>query len=55
MPIAQGREAETGIRAGNAASYREGETITPRVEPQPANDVMHEEGGMTDAANEGGN
>ena len=25
------------------------------VEQQPANDVMHEEGGMTDAANDGGN
>ena len=39
---------------GNAARYKDGETITPRLEPQPANDVMHEEGGMTDA-NEGGN
>ena len=40
---------------GNAARYRDGEQITPRIEPRPANDVMHEEGGMTDAAIEGGN
>jgi hypothetical protein len=42
---------------GNAARYREGKKITPRLEPQPADDVMHEEGGMTDpqAGAEGGN
>jgi RND family efflux transporter MFP subunit len=40
---------------GNAARYMDGERITPRVEPQPPDDVMDEEGGMTDAANKGGN
>jgi multidrug efflux pump subunit AcrA (membrane-fusion protein) len=39
----------------NTARYKDGEAITPHVESQPSNDVMHEEGGMTDAANEGGN
>jgi RND family efflux transporter MFP subunit len=54
-------EVRSGLRQndrvvlGNAARYKDGEQVTPRIEPQPANDVMREEGGMTDAANEGGN
>jgi RND family efflux transporter MFP subunit len=40
---------------GNAARYKDGEQVTPRLQPRPGNDVMHEEGGMTDAANDGGN
>jgi RND family efflux transporter MFP subunit len=55
VEVKSGLEEGDRVVLGNAASYREGETITPRVESQPANDVMHEEGGMTDAANEGGN
>jgi RND family efflux transporter MFP subunit len=47
-------EVKSGLEQGdrvvldNAARYKDGETITPRMEQQPANDVMHEEGGMTD-------
>jgi RND family efflux transporter MFP subunit len=59
-------EVRSGVRQsdrvllGNAGRYKEGEQVTPRVEPQPANDVMHEEGGMTDPhsespSGEGGN
>jgi RND family efflux transporter MFP subunit len=54
-------EVRSGLRQndrvvlGNAARYKDGEQITPRIQQQPANDVMHEEGGMTDAANDGGN
>jgi RND family efflux transporter MFP subunit len=59
-------EVRSGLRQndrvvlGNAARYKEGEEITPRAEPQPANDVMHEEGGVTDPqagsqSGEGGN
>ncbi|MGB9417903.1 MAG: efflux RND transporter periplasmic adaptor subunit [Acidobacteriaceae bacterium] len=53
--VKSGLEQGDRVVLGNAARYRDGETITPRVQPQPANDVMHEEGGMTDAANDGGN
>lgn len=53
--VKSGLEQGDRVVLGNAARYKDGETITPRVEPQPDNDVMHEEGGMTDAANEGGN
>jgi multidrug efflux pump subunit AcrA (membrane-fusion protein) len=54
-------EVRSGLRQndrvvlGNAARYKDGEQVTPRVQPRSANDVMHEEGGMTDAANDGGN
>lgn len=53
--VKSGLQQGDRVVLGNAARYKDGEAITPRVEPQPANDVMHEEGGMTDAANEGGN
>jgi RND family efflux transporter MFP subunit len=53
--VKSGLQQGDRVVLGNAARYMDGERITPRVEPQPANDVMHEEGGMTDAANEGGN
>ena len=40
---------------GNASRYKDGEAITPRMQAQPASDVMHEQGGMTDPqASEGG-
>jgi multidrug efflux pump subunit AcrA (membrane-fusion protein) len=59
-------EVRSGLRQndrvvlGNAARYKDGEQITPRIEQQPANDVMHEEGGVTDPqagsqSGEGGN
>jgi RND family efflux transporter MFP subunit len=59
-------EVRSGLRQndrvvlGNAARYKEGGEITPRAEQQPANDVMHEEGGVTDPqagsqSGEGGN
>jgi RND family efflux transporter MFP subunit len=53
--VRSGLQQNDRVVLGNAARYKDGEAITPRVEPQPANDVMHQEGGMTDAANEGGN
>ncbi len=59
-------EVRSGLRQndrvvlGSAARYKDGEQVTPRVQPQPANDVMQEEGGVTDPqagspAGEGGN
>ena len=53
--VKSGLEQGDRVVLGNAARYRDGETITPRIEPQPANDVMHEEGGMTDESGQGGN
>jgi RND family efflux transporter MFP subunit len=59
-------EVRSGLRQndrvvlGNAARYKDGEQVTPREQPQPSNDVMQEEGGVTDPqagspAGEGGN
>jgi RND family efflux transporter MFP subunit len=55
--VKSGLQQGDRVVLGNAARYREGKKITPRLEPQPADDVMHEEGGMTDpqAGAEGGN
>jgi RND family efflux transporter MFP subunit len=53
--VQSGLQENDRVVLGNAARYKDGELVTPRVEPRPANDVMHEEGGMTDAANDGGN
>jgi RND family efflux transporter MFP subunit len=54
-------EVNTGLQQGDrvvlgdGAPFNDGERITPRMEPQPASDVMHEEGGVTDPqAEEGG-
>lgn len=46
--VKSGLQQGDRVVLGNAARYKEGETITPHMEQQPASDVMHEEGGMTD-------
>ncbi len=55
--VQSGLQQNDRVVLGNAARYKEGERITPVLEQKPANDVMHEEGGMTDpqAGAEGGN
>jgi hypothetical protein len=54
--VKRGLQQGDRVVLGNGTRYRDGETITPRMEQQPANDVMHEEGGMTDPqAGQGGN
>ena len=52
--VRSGLQQNDRVVFGNAARYKDGEQVTPRVEPQPANDVMHEEGGMTDPQAERG-
>jgi RND family efflux transporter MFP subunit len=53
--VKNGLEQGDRVVLGNAVRYKDGEQITPREEPRPANDVMHEEGGMTDESGQGGN
>ena len=55
--VRSGLQQNDRVVLGNAARYKDGERITPLLEQKPANDVMHEEGGMTDpqAGAEGGN
>lgn len=53
--VRSGLQPNERVVLGNPARYKDGEQITPVMEQKPANDVMREEGGMTDAANDGGN
>jgi RND family efflux transporter MFP subunit len=53
--VQSGVQQNDRVVLGSVARYKDGEQVTPRVEQQPANDVIHEESGMTDAANDGGN
>jgi RND family efflux transporter MFP subunit len=51
--VKSGLEQGDRVVLGNVARYKDGERVNPQMEQQPANDVMHEEGGVTDAANDG--
>jgi RND family efflux transporter MFP subunit len=55
--VRSGLQQNDRVVLGNAARYKEGERITPVLEQKPVDDVVHEEGGMTDpqAGAEGGN
>lgn len=46
--VVSGLQLGDSVVLGNATRYREGQRITPHAEPQPASDVMRQEGGMTD-------
>jgi RND family efflux transporter MFP subunit len=46
--VKSGLQQGDRVVLGNAARYKDGEHITPLLEQKPANDIMHEEGGMTD-------
>ncbi|HEY0784285.1 MAG TPA: efflux RND transporter periplasmic adaptor subunit [Acidobacteriaceae bacterium] len=53
-------EVVSGLQQGervvlaDPVRYQAGQRVTPRVEPEPASDVMHQEGGMTDPAPDAG-
>jgi multidrug efflux pump subunit AcrA (membrane-fusion protein) len=51
--VKSGLQPGDRVVLGNGARYKDNEQITPRMEQQPTNDIMHEEGGMTDE--QGGN
>lgn len=48
VEVKSGLQQGDRIVMGDFGAYRDGETITPRMQQTPANDLMHEEGGMTD-------
>ena len=50
--VTSGLELGDRVVLGDAARYQDGELITPKVQTEPANDIMHEEGGMTDPQSE---
>jgi RND family efflux transporter MFP subunit len=47
VEVKSGLEENNRVVVGNAGSYHNGEQITPRLQQEPASDMMHEEGGVT--------
>ncbi len=48
VEVTGGLQAGDRVVLGDPTRFNSGERITPRFQPEPANDQMHEEGGMTD-------
>jgi RND family efflux transporter MFP subunit len=57
VEVTNGLQAGDRVVDGDASSFHAGETVTPRVQQEPASDIMHEEGGVTESQqnNGGGN
>ena len=48
VEVTNGLQAGDHVVLGDASNYHNGEQVDPRIQQEPANDVMHEEGGVTD-------
>lgn len=48
VEVKSGLQEGDRVIVGDAGGYHNGEQITPRPEKEPASDMMHEEGGVTD-------
>jgi RND family efflux transporter MFP subunit len=56
VEVTNGLQAGDRLVLGDASRFHNSEQVTPQVQPEPANDIMHEEGGVTDPQeNAGGN
>jgi RND family efflux transporter MFP subunit len=56
IEVKSGLQEGDHVVVGNAGNYRNGEQVTPRLQQEPASDMMHEEGGVTDPQDsDGGN
>jgi multidrug efflux pump subunit AcrA (membrane-fusion protein) len=56
VEVTSGLQAGDRLVLGDASRFHNSERVTPQVQPEPANDIMHEEGGVTDTQeNAGGN
>lgn len=56
VEVTSGLQPGERVLLGDASRFHSGEQVTPRVQPEPSNDIMHEEGGVTDPDdNSGGN
>jgi len=54
VEVTSGLQPGDRILLGDASRFHAGEQVSPRIQPEPANDIMHEEGGMTDAGQDAG-
>jgi len=48
VEVTNGLQAGDQVVLGDASNYHSGEQLDPRIQQEPANDIMHEEGGVTD-------
>jgi RND family efflux transporter MFP subunit len=48
VEVTNGLQAGDHVVLGDASNYHNGEQVNPQIQQEPANDVMHEEGGVTD-------
>lgn len=48
VEVTSGLQAGDRVVLGDASSYQNGQQVIPRIQQEPANDIMHEEGGVTD-------
>jgi RND family efflux transporter MFP subunit len=54
VEVMSGLQQGDRVLLGDATSYHEGEQVTPRPQQEPASDMMHEEGGVTNPQDNGG-
>jgi RND family efflux transporter MFP subunit len=48
VEITSGLQAGDRVLLGDASRFHEGEQVTPQIQQEPADDVMHQEGGVID-------
>jgi RND family efflux transporter MFP subunit len=48
VEVTSGLQVGDRVVVGDTTSYHPGEAVTPRLQQEPASDIMHEEGGVTD-------
>jgi len=48
VEVMNGLQAGDRVLLGDATRFHTGEQLTPQVQQEPASDIMHEEGGVTD-------
>jgi multidrug efflux pump subunit AcrA (membrane-fusion protein) len=48
VEITSGLQAGDRVLLGDASRFHEGEQVVPQTQKEPADDIMHQEGGVTD-------
>jgi multidrug efflux pump subunit AcrA (membrane-fusion protein) len=48
VEVTSGLQAGDRLVLGDATRFHDSEKVSPQVQQEPANDIMHEEGGVTD-------
>jgi RND family efflux transporter MFP subunit len=48
VEVSSGLQAGDRVLLGDASRFHEGEQVVPQTQQEPADDVMHQEGGVTD-------